>query len=108
MITQVTMYLNGFWSFVRLARQDSTTPFVHWFTLACWGGGEGGEEEEKEEQRRKGGGAGVEERRCHHVAVAPYSRLYRLLNHVRHLVHDELSLLCGLVTHPVCNIWGEV
>jgi len=33
-MTQVTIYLNGFWSFVKDARQDSTTLFVHWLTLA--------------------------------------------------------------------------
>lgn len=36
MITQVTMYLNGFPSLVRWLKVCSTTFVVHWLTLLCW------------------------------------------------------------------------
>lgn len=36
MITQVTMYLNGFPSLVSWLKVCSTTLVVHWLTLLCW------------------------------------------------------------------------
>ena len=87
MMTQVTMYLKGFWSLVRLARQDSTTPLVHWFTLACC-------------TRRAQWTLSTNYWSLHYrVTVASDGRLYGFLDHVGDLVHHELCFLGRVITH---------
>ena len=99
-MTQVTMYLKGFCSLVRLARQDSTTPLVHWFTLACC-------TNEKHDITLNAlffiPYTMLNSRNIYiasyRVAVSPNGCLDRLLDDVRHLVHHKLGLLCCVVSH---------